>query len=177
MLTSRWGEGPVWLKNRPERNYNKRVSGVKVWEAKALVHQPVVLQPHHLNFALGNQLPALSPSNRCKSKKNSFAQVLFLPAFFSTTNPDPASQPPWNISIPIYHGRPVIRKLCQHLQMYIMLGFSHEEEWQKQKYPSLVAPKHGYCHINALLFLNQKVHQKSIETAHRMFTPTYAQVT
>jgi len=25
----RWGEGPVWLKNRPERNYNKRVSGVK----------------------------------------------------------------------------------------------------------------------------------------------------
>ena len=86
MLTSRWGEGPVWLKNRPERNYNKRVSGIKVWEAKALVHQPVVLQPYHLSFALVNQLHALSPSNRCKSKKNIFAQVLFLPAFFSTTN-------------------------------------------------------------------------------------------
>ena len=93
MLTSRWGEGPVWLKNRPERNYNKRVSGVKVWEAKALVHQPVVLQPHHLSFALVNQLPALSPSNKCKSKNNKkkqFCSSFVLACLFQPHQPWPS---------------------------------------------------------------------------------------
>ena len=41
------------------------------------------------------------------------------------------------------------------MQMYTILGISYEEEWQKQTHLSFVATKHGYCDINALLFLTE----------------------
>ena len=78
-------EESTWKKLQQE---SQRRQGVR---SQRTFHQPVLLQPYHLSFALVNQLPALTPTNRCKSKKT------FLLKFCSCL---PFSTPPTWPSLP-----------------------------------------------------------------------------